>query len=396
LENFARSDRKRPFLGSFAIGLLCLGVFSSAYAVVCRAPGGIAGFGAWSERAEAVLPAKTTDPHKAAVYIARTRQGLYFHSNFVTEGFDVATKIGKEDITDLKTAFYNILASDPDAPVLRNADGILREHLNVILDESTFDKLGHPTVDLGDAKQVQMRSSSAPVERLGRVRGLPLLMSKISGCCLFGIPPHRAAEYSTLLDRKPFERKDVRVVSLVRDSGTDAEINRSATLRGLMVGNRSQGAQSIADLENTFKQSRGKTVVLVSHVEGERFVRRDAANKIVMALEISEVRKLAKLYDVQLVDLGCETARIPKELGLGVVNKFNTVAAIRALENAVSQSKSYSEFFDRLAGEDLRIVIDEGFVRGWALCADVYGRARANLWVKLARIFVSFREETTR
>ena len=139
---------------------------------------------------------------------------------------------------------------------------------------------------------------------------------------------------------------------------------------------------------------------MISHVEGTNFVVRDPARTVVSSIPIESVRALAKKYNIQLISqilLGCQTAQQidADTLGLGVTTKFNTVVAVQALERAVSKSNRPSlDFFQNLTSENLKIVIDEGFVRGWPLCADVYAKANGtNIWVKLARIFVSSRDK---
>ena len=136
--------------------------------------------------------------------------------------------------------------------------------------------------------------------------------------------------------------------------------------------------------------------MMLSHVEDANFVVRDPAGNLVSSIPIESVRALAKQYHIELVDLGCQTAQQIRNdggLGLGVTNKFNTVNAVQSLEGALARSHNYSEFFANLTSENLKIVVDGGFVRGWPLCADIYapGLLRRH-WVKLARVFVSFRQ----
>jgi hypothetical protein len=153
---------------------------------------------------------------------------------------------------------------------------------------------------------------------------------------------------------------------------------------------------NLSQIESSFKAAQGKTVMMVSHVEDGNFVVRDPAGKVTFSTSIESVRALAKQYNVELVDLGCQTAQqIQKDsLGLGVTTKFNTVNAVEALERAISRSRNYSDFFQNLTSENLKIVIDNGFMRDWPLCADVYAKNRgmSPVWVKLARIFVSPRQ----
>jgi hypothetical protein len=220
-------------------------------------------------------------------------------------------------------------------------------------------------------------------------------MARVLGCCLFGIPPHLAGQYQKALEARPFDRRNVHLLSLVRDSGTKSAINESANLKAAHLGDSNVPISNLAQIESALRAASGSTVVLVSHVEGANFVIRDAARKLVSSIPMDSVRALASKYNVELIDLGCETAQQLKleQVGIGVTTKFNTVDAMRALDRALSQSANYADFFQTITSENLRVVVDHGFMQGWPLCADVYGKAQGRpIWVKLARIFVSFRQ----
>ena len=188
-------------------------------------------------------------------------------------------------------------------------------------------------------------------------------------------------------------KDNIRFLSLVRDSGTETAIKTSKTLDAARLGTSGTPINSLAQIESAFSSAQGKTVVLMSHVEGENFVTRDPGRRIVSSIPVQSVRALATKYNVELIDLGCETAQHlrAERLGIGVTTTFNTVDAVRALNKAISASSNYSEFFQALTSENLTIVVDHGFMQKWPLCADVYGKAaRGSMMVKLARIFVNF------
>jgi hypothetical protein len=351
-----------------------------------------------------VLPPDTTELTEAAIYVEKTTRGLYFHSNYVSPGADNATKIADEDITDIRKAFFNIAfwgkeayRSGKDASL-----PIYRDSVKLLLDKSVFSQGGYPNVDINGAKNVSIVDGrhgavlvEGPIDVLDRNAPPPVLMSKVQGCCLYGIPPHLAGTYQEVLRARPFKADSVRFVSLVRDTGTENAIRRAGKLKQIRVGERR--IENIAQIEDAMKASEGQTLVLLSHVEGGHFVVRDPAHEVVLSVPVDAVRKLALKYDVELVDLGCQTAQqiADDSMGFGVTTTFNTVRAVEALESALAQSGNYSEFFDKLTSEDLKVVIDAGFTRDWPLCADIYANANSTrpLWVKLARVFVSFRRK---
>jgi hypothetical protein len=386
-----------------AFWILAFAFCSLGYAVVCREPG-IVGLGAAAARAHRLLPPNTSDATKAVIYVENTTGGLYFHSNFISPGAENPTKIANEKITDMREAFFNIVFWGADA-FENGRDASLptyRDNVKLLLDRSVFSEGGYPEVDVHGARNVSIVDGrqgnvlvEGPIDVLDRNAPPPVLMSKVQGCCLYGIPPHLAGRYQEALRARPFKADSVRFVSLVRDTGTENAINRAGRLSQLRVGQGPIG--NMAQLEDAMKAARGKTLILLSHVEGADFVVRDPAQRVVLSAPVEAVRKLASKYDVELLDLGCQTAQQINDdsMGFGVATKFNTVSAVDALEKALIQSSNYSEFFDKLTSENLKVVIDAGFTRDWPLCADVYAKANSprSLWVKLARVFVSFRRK---
>jgi len=362
-----------------------------------------------AQRAHIVLPPDTRDISKVVIYVESTDKGLYFHSNYLSRAGDGTvsenpTKILTDETSDLLTIFDNIVYwGESITPEEREvASATLRDDVTIYLNQNVFDAGGYPKVDIHGATHVSVVTSSGfePIgksaEVLNRVAPPPVLMSKVLGCCLYGIPPHLAAQYYKALEARPLNGGGVRLLSLVRESGTKEVIKESSTLTKAYLGDSRDPVTNLAQIEKAFNAARGSTIVLVSHVEGEDFVIRDAGNAIVSSIPVRSVRDLASKYNVELIDLGCETAQTLKaeSLGIGVTTKFNTVDAMRALDRALSQSSSYADFFEKLTSENLKVVIDKGFTQGWPLCADVYAKTnRPTVWVKLARIFVGFRQE---
>jgi len=223
------------------------------------------------------------------------------------------------------------------------------------------------------------------------------MLRKILGCCFFGIPPHLAQSYGEALKARSFQQGEVRFLSLVRDSATDSAINKSSLIRNRRLGG-GERFNKLADIERSFQNAKGKTVVLVGHVEGNSFVARNAKKEIDLDVPISNLRSMAKKYDIELIDLGCRTAQeISREsLGLGVTTRFNTVDAVHSIDRALSKSRNYAEFFENLTSEGLKVVVDGEFVNGSALRASIYSAQRTKhspIWIKIAEAFVSFRRK---
>jgi hypothetical protein len=388
------------YLANLVAILLCpLAVFSQT--VVCREPG-IKGMDRNASRAQNFLPPKTSDMSKVVIYVEKASGGFYVHSNYETPGTPNPTKIFTKDSSDLQQIFLSVLFHG-DFTLSEQEAGrkAYREHARLLLDTSVFTEGGYPLVDVGQAQVAVVdgrlgKFLIGPVERLDRGSPPPFLMSRVVGCCLFGIPPHLAEHYQNALAARSLDKGNVRFLSLVKDSGTESAIKNSKSLSAARLGESGVAITSLAQIETAFQRARGSTVVLVSHVEGANFVTRDAARNIVSSISMESVRALASKYNVELIDLGCETAQQLKaeKLGLAVTTKFNTVDAVQALDRALSHSSNYADFFQTLTSENLRVVVDHGFMlQGWPLCADIYAKAKAKpVWVKLARVFVNFRQ----
>lgn len=387
----------------FVFAVFCFGqVFG---AEVCRLSG-LQGFEEPARRAGIfVLKPKTSDPAKAVVYIEKTSEGYYYHSNFVTPGYSYPTKVGSAAATDGAAAFVNIVHADrPTDAAWRQTERTFRDNVEVLVDVSVFDKNGAPTVDLSGVKNVKIVDgrggrvlANKGVETLNRRQPPPLILSKILGCCFFGIPPHLAQRYGEALRARPFQQGEVRFMSLIRDSATDSAINKSLLVKDRRLGNGEQ-ISKLADIEQSFQSAKGKTVVLVGHVEGSNFVARNAKKEVTMNIPIANLRATARKYDVELIDLGCRTAQeiSTDSLGLGVTTRFNTVDAVQSVDRALSKSRNYAEFFENLTGEGLKVVIDKEFANGSALRANIYSAQKTRsspFWVKIAEVFISFRRK---
>jgi hypothetical protein len=364
----------------------------------------LGGFEDAAVRAERLLPrAKTNDPTKAVVYIERTKNGFYYHSNFITAGSDYPTKVGSDAVTDGAFAFVNIVHAERPSDVdWKRTEQIFRDNVEILLDESVFDSKGVPLVDLSGAKRVKLVNGAAGkviadtgVETLDRNRPPPLVLQRVLGCCFYGIPPHLASSFPRELSARNFEPKNVEFISLVKDSATEVAIDRATLVKERRVGG-DQPITTLPAVEKMFQQAKGKTVVLLGHVEGGHFVIRNAKNESVGSLPIAAVREAARKNDVELIDLGCNTAReVNKEsLGLGVATRFNSVDAVNAFNRALGRSRNYADFFENLTSQGLKVVVDGQFVRGSSLRAEVYSPQKAKprpLWIKIAEVFVTFR-----
>lgn len=357
---------------------------------------------AW-EHAKSLLPFQTTsDPTKAVIYIEKTKEGFYYHSNFKNPGFDYPTKVGSKNLTDASLAFINIVYTEKLSPEnWKNTETIFRDKVEILLDTTVFDVDGYPLIDLKGAKNIKIvdgyegkELTQTGVELLPRKEPPPLVLNKIIGCCLYGIPPHLAKMYGERLKKREFNMENVHLISLVKESGTENAINKSKILSKLRIPKNGTNITDISMIEKSFQQAKGKTVILIGHIEDEHFVTRDSRNNIIFSTKLSIVRTLAEKYQIELIDLGCRTAQEIKgdSLNVGVTTRFNTVEAIDSIHRAISKSKNYEDFFDNLTSEGLKIVIDEKFVNNSSLRSSIYSKVKDQpIWIKVAQLFIQFR-----
>ncbi len=266
-----------------------------------------------------------------------------------------------------------------------------------------FDSNGAPRIDLSGVKKVRIVdgykkvSLSSGGEVLTTLKPPPSLIARIKGCCFFGRPPHRAGEYGEALSKKLFEPSAVKVASLFIDSGTEAAFAQNKILKPKRLMGDGKAIRSIGELEKLFSGARGKTLILLGHVEGSDYVIRDSKNKEQFRTSIEFVRQLAKRESVSLIDIGCETTKAiqAESLGIGVATKYNSVDAVRSISRAMESSKNYEEFMSNIASEGLKIVVDESFVRDQVhtIHTTVYSRLKTSAkdaWVRVAKITLSF------
>ncbi|MCC8991890.1 MAG: hypothetical protein LM514_04780 [Streptococcus sp.] len=385
---------------------LILFSFVATAAEVCRSAA-FSGFKMPAIRAAAFLPAeKTHDPAKACVYVEKVNGVLYFHSNFITNGFNYPTKIASDTIHDGAKAFVNIVHSElPSNEVWEQTEQIFRDHVRVFIDESVFDSNGIPNLDLANVKNITVVNgrrksilSDTNLELLNRDKPPPLIMGKILGCCLFGVPPHRSIEFKATLENCPIETSQIRLLSLVRDSATKSAISELSTLKGKQLA-ESGAIVDIAGVEKVFVEARGKTVFLVGHVEGDHFITRNAKDEVTLDVPIATVRSLAKKHDVELIALGCKTAQRIKEdtFEVGVTTDFNTVDAVRSLDRAMKTSNNYASFLESLTSDGLKVVIDPIFVEKTELRAEFFSKMKTkneSIWIRIAELYISFRAKS--
>ena len=380
---------------------------------VCRLPS-FEGMERNKERALSVLSGTTIrDIAKAQVYVEYDGDILYYHSNFLSSGVDengkpfgYPTKIKgspnkNSAFAKARQVFKNIIFTSPpseaDTAIL---DKALQDSVVFHIDISVFDQNGRPRVDLTGIKNLRVvdgkngRTITTP-ESLTTLKPPPSLISKIKGCCLYGRPPHFSQKFSDALSKQEINPNRVKFASLFIDSATEEAVLGSPLVRSSRIPGDGRKLNSRTDFDKLMVAAKGSTLILVGHVEGSDYVVRDSGNRENFRISIADARQVAKVNNVRLVDIGCETVNAieSESMGFGVITKYNSVDAVKSLNRALTDAKTFEDFLVSLSSEGLKVVVEQSFVdQPDQMQASVYSRIRDSTkqaWMKLATVTFS-------
>ncbi|MDR2265429.1 MAG: hypothetical protein LBE93_18555 [Enterobacter asburiae] len=381
--------------------------FQSNAANVCRADSFV-GLEKYKERANLILPENTSKQDQSAVYIEYLPDGsLYYNSNYITQGFENPTKIHgnpNEDavFSDINTIIQNIFYSEKPSEIDRDiAIKNLHDNTKIILDSTMFDENGIPRIDLTDVKNITVFDSANKTiegETLNTMNPPPSVIAKIKGCCFYGRPPQSVNYYSEILFKKKLETSDIKIASLFIDSATESAFVKNKEIKSKRLEGDSKYIKSKSDFEKLFEKSKGKTLILIGHIEKSDYVIRDSANKETFRIPIEDVRQLARRESVTLIDIGCETTKAieTESIGIGISTKYNSVDAVNRINNAIKESKNYEDFLGNLASKELKVVVDESFIKDQVQTIHTTSYARLknsikDVWIKISQVTFSFK-----
>jgi hypothetical protein len=360
---------KKWFVPFTVLATLCFGGMLFAddfFQGVCRRPK-IGGFDTEYIKAKRVLGDSTTaDINSCEVFITKKGNYLYFHSNFVSEGADNPSKISHKELRDLTLVtanLYGVPEGNEFSPAeTRKIVEAHKKHVKYYLDQSLFDSTGTINLELGGAEKIYVLFEGAPppkpLTRLNPIRGPPYVAEYYPSLFVKVTPSATPHQLFTKLEQQPFKSREIRFVSLLPDSATEAAIKAS----GVAKIREALDAPSMQTLKDFFRKNTGRVVVVLGHVEGEKFVATDATGKTTQfTLSLAEVEQMAATAGCDVVMLGCSSALAGTPVG---VNKpFNPVDAVGRLDKAL-KAVNYLEFVRTLSNEDMGLVFaDTAFDR---------------------------------
>jgi hypothetical protein len=336
--------------------LLLLAAVAVRADVVCRSPGGIAGFGAEYKEAELYIRPDTRSLRDMDVFVTVRQDILYLHSNYVTRGFDVATKIATESAEfDLLTLVINLVNSEKQTVISRETLASQLGSVRFFVSADFFRARKFDPLNVEDAAQLFVIDDGGVVrptllipDNSGRQRVVmefqPSLYKKVDD---------PSANINNRYGARQFVRNDVRLLLLSVDSTTEALVKEKIPAANTI----SFDMTSKESLERSLSTHRNKTVFPLGHIEGDAFVVRDAGNKVLFEIPLTELNDIAKKYNVTMFALGCNSAQATRTAG--VLNTFNTVDAVNRFATAMSSSATYMDFFHKLAADEVFILLDD-------------------------------------
>ncbi|WP_175016913.1 hypothetical protein [Massilia sp. YMA4] len=378
---------------SLAVRLVCalsmLLACATAPATVCRNPY-IDGMETVIDRTKTLLGPDTTDIRRIKLFISSDKGVPFVQSNFRSanpdkpgEFSDYPTKIREKGVDSIESALLNIIfwSTPPD-----NADAIVREaldHAEIFVDSKAFDQSGRLHLTVERDIKVRLAADGQPVTT-GELKLLhlkkppPALTEVISGCCVRGRPPGHGTRIMASLKERPFKTDDFTFFSMVVDSGTTATIMALPALRSATDRIGTLPERWADRLDTALTRSADKNLVVMGHIEGKDVVVTNARQEVLYSIPIAQLRAKAREHNVDLLLLGCDTAAfIERETaGLGIAGVFNTAAAARKLEAALTNSSSVADVVTNMASTDFVFVAYEE--KGG------YGYAGASVFAKVA------------
>lgn len=340
-------------------------------AKICRLPS-FAGLELRTREIHSLLGQNTRDPSKIKLFITRDGDTNYIQSNFLSADPDSTgiysdnpTKIRANEASELRNTLLNIVYWGDPPP---NAEQEIEKYLattQVFVDRSMVDQHGRIDFDLDGARQLTLATDkqvlpSGEISLLKLEIPPPVLVETIDGCCLKGRPPGRGAAIMNRLEDKKFTEDDVSLLSMVVDSQTEAVIAGSPLLkkakaRSGVAGSEPWGQQLTSALAN----ARGKTLVVLSHINGKNVEVMDARKNVLFTISVADLREKTQTAGVDLVLFGCDTAAFIDEASgyLGVVGEYNTAEAATRLASALKGSQNLADMMKKVASPNLTLVV---------------------------------------
>ncbi|MGU3390758.1 hypothetical protein [Sphingomonas sp. M1A8_2b] len=379
---------------------ICLSSVSAAYVdLVCRAVA-IAGMGPRIENIHQMLGENVTDVSKIKIYISRDGDRLFAQSNYLSaksdkpgERWEYPTKIlvPVGHMKDLSALLMNIVFDSQPNFKQRAKLNAAMSKVEFYVDPAALDIHGRAPIDLTEAHILRLATDTQTLaSRDLKLEILneppPALIETLDGCCLKGRPPGERLTILNRLDAYKISKNKTKLLNMVIDSTTRDTIADSEALSAMAVEHKANSAKEWdAALGNALAQAKGQTLIALTHVAQGKVVIEDAKGVAQYSIPLDEFHARARLADVQLILIGCETIKSAKAslIPVAIVGKYNTADAARRLATAMETATTAKSLLSAMAHEKLEIVVQKGNWDKGAIGAGVFKR----LPDRLVRVF---------
>jgi hypothetical protein len=291
------------------------------------------------------------------VFVTVRKDVLYLHSNYMTRGFDVATKIATESAEfDLLTLLMNLVNSKERTWIPAETVASQLRSMRFFVSADFFRSTKFDPLNVEDAGQLLVIDDGGVVRKtllIPDASGRQRVVMEFQPSLYKKVDDPASTNLNNLYVTLRFERNDVRLLLLSVDSTTETLVKEKIPAANTITFDLT----SKESLERSLSNHRGKTVFPLGHIEEDSFVVRDAGNKVLFEIPLTELNDIAKKYNVTMFALGCNSAKATRTAG--VLNTFNTVDAVNRFATAMSSSATYMDFFHKLAADEVFILLDD-------------------------------------
>ena len=309
----------------------------------------------------------TSNYNEMEVYVTFERDQIYCQSNYLIpeQGIQYPTKLSY-NIEEIGFDMEMITASLTEAIIespkfnYQNFSQAFAKDIKFLVDHKIFESPRFKKLDFGGAENVYLITNekkfvktadlnyrNGKSERVFEV--LPNFYTKIMN--------NKYEEIIKSFRRRSISPSKIEMLSLVKNSTTEDLIKQKLKSKGSTFNFSNNEA-----LNNYLKSKKGKLLFVLGHIEDTKFITRDAKNKVLFEIELSELFSIAKSNDVEIFPYGCNSVLDGDYATAGIANEINSIDAVNKFHKA-RNSSSLEELLGKLAGDDDMVVVSENFYK---------------------------------
>lgn len=186
------------------------------------------------------------------------------------------------------------------------------------------------------------------------------LLIQAKGCCLY---TKELPEDSALakLNQIKFDGNDLRIINLF-DSSKVIRVLKEAETSGIkssIIDPTKPSSLRSAQIELIFQQNKGRSIVVIGHVDNNIFLTGE------IQIPVNKLVEFSRKYQVSLMLLGCKTESTVNSIYKDYVGTLSPVRANRIAEQLISATKiseTWGDFLKNLSAEDIPLIINKEFM----------------------------------